>query len=262
MKKIKGALTTTEKQVVRNNKKIAVLFLILVISVALNIIYITGVSEKLFLQIGASEEIIENNKAEDTENKSEEVISEDKSVSAEDTNNMTASNKTDIYEDDSVDKKIIEDDKNSDLKNFDADEMLRSLYDSDDEEQYAALKDSYDNAKLVSHKLRECGYFTIKYEDEVYEFSSYSGGVSFSNGRDGCTYTRTKIEELFEIIDKSELKENQFHSYANSNEIVIRVGTPKTYIYDAYRGIYYYPPQNMEEIVEFCRELRKIMLEN
>lgn len=260
MKKIKGALTTTEKLVVSNNKKIAVLFLVLVISVALNIIYITGISDKIFPQKGESEEIIENNQASDIENNGGEELSEDRLVSTEDAIDKSVDNKGDI--DDLVDEKTIEDDKNSDLKNFDADEMLRSLYDSDDEEQYAALKDNYDNAKLVSHKLRDSGYFTIKCEDEVYEFRSYGGNVSFSTGRDGCTYTRTKIEELYEIIDKSELKENGFHSYANSNEIVIGVGTPKTYIYDAYRSIYYYPPQNMEEIVEFCRELKKVMLNN
>lgn len=48
MKKVKGLLTTTEKQVQKNRKTIAILILILVVSIAINVVYITGVSEKLF----------------------------------------------------------------------------------------------------------------------------------------------------------------------------------------------------------------------
>lgn len=48
MKKTKGILTSIERKVLKNRKTIAILTLVLLVSITVNVIYITGINEKIF----------------------------------------------------------------------------------------------------------------------------------------------------------------------------------------------------------------------
>lgn len=271
MKKNYSLLTTTEKLVVKKNKTIVFLCIVLAISLGINVFYIIGADSKLpkyqlvkvdELQEENVEETQVNNVVDDSTTEDAAYVEETKVKEETDERTVVASDKDNSVntegtnENDTEDNTVAEEEK-------EPTNIAQQLYDTDDEELIAAVLNHYENAKVMKSKISSKDRLTIVYDDERYEFDKYNEYISFSCNEGGCEFSEETVNKLYDLIGQSELKIFSLRTYVNSKGKVMEVGSPKRYIFGQidYNSYKFFPTDNMEEILDFCRELRDIMLE-
>ncbi len=248
MKKSKGILTPAEKEVVKRNRKIIILFLLLLLSLAINALFIFDF--KITLPKYKIVKIQEN----EIENMSGDYEAD---------NSIPVS---DEFEDD--EKHITDSGKTSEELAID---ITPSAHESEETKETEitpsakdrALAEAYKNAEIVTVSPDEVYYVEIHTKDAMYHIEPEKDEVYFySSSRNGrgseCYFVKEKYEEFSEILFSQELKRITINSYSNEDGKIIPY-SPEEYIDIHYSRIY--TPENWDSIVEYCEELDRIARE-
>lgn len=264
MKKIKGALTTTERQVQKNRKTIAILILILVVSVAVNVIYITGLNEKIFkYKFVKVEEVSEMSEeetiADEVSDNNTEATGEIVEKSENDSNEEHQDNGMDISKEDSQPELKAVDD----VEEVSEVDYFESLYNSSDVDLIEAVKENYNNAPIAKNAFKDSYEIGIYGDGVNYNFRKSYDYVVFSANGKNCRFNIEKLNEVREILRKESFKRYKFDTYEDSKGRIVDVPDLRRAVYEYSDDNYlYYPLEDMSEVLAYCEELEAIMLED
>jgi len=252
MKKSKGILTPAEKEVVKRNRKIIILFIILLLSLAINALFIfdSQITLPKYKIVKIEENEIENMSDDRAADKSIPVSD---NFEADETN-ITDSGKTSEELAIDITPSTHEGEETKET------EITPSAKDR-------ALTEAYENAEIVTVSPDEIYYVEIHKRDVTYHFELQQEELYFSSQIGTgwpvhCKFVKEKYDEFLEKLLSQELKHITMNSYSNEDGKIIDYRHEEYISVILNRGSYViYPTDNWNSIIEYCEELNRIARE-